>query len=228
MELISNGLLIVTALTAALYCLILARRLRNLTDSQSGIGAQIQALNRVLEETRTALTETRKGVTEARGSARTATENLAREVATARETIAALERAAVLARDRFDAAQPVLEPMAATAAAPVEATMVEDMGREAGGQAGAVPKTATACVATKGAATAEARPQAAPGAVSPSDNGASVTPDVVTEPDDTDDDIPDWPDGIIPSPDQDASQPVGEKVVPPQADRRLKVERMRL
>ena len=55
MQLIADGLLLATALTAALYCIVLSRRLRRLTDAQSGIGTQIRELTRVLEETRGAV-----------------------------------------------------------------------------------------------------------------------------------------------------------------------------
>lgn len=93
MELIADGLLIATGMTAALYCIVLSQRLRRLTDVRSGIGGQIEALNAALEETRSALAETRKGVTEARGSARTAVDSLVREVSAARAVIAELEHA---------------------------------------------------------------------------------------------------------------------------------------
>lgn len=93
MDLIADGLLIATALTAALYCLVLSQRLRKLTDSQSGIPAQIQSLNKALEETKAALDETRNGIADARGTAKKATESLAREVWIAKQTAAELDRA---------------------------------------------------------------------------------------------------------------------------------------
>jgi len=108
MELIADGLLIATALTAALYCVILGRRLRRLTDAETGIATQIMALNKALDETRAALADTRRGVTEARGSARGTTDALAREVAAARQAAAEIERATRGATDtlsRLRAAQ---------------------------------------------------------------------------------------------------------------------------
>ena len=48
MELIADGLLIATAMTAGLYCLVLSKRLRLLTDSGNGIGPQIEALDQAL------------------------------------------------------------------------------------------------------------------------------------------------------------------------------------
>ncbi|MEE8454716.1 MAG: hypothetical protein V3R90_08190, partial [Limibaculum sp.] len=81
MELIADGLLIATAMTAGLYCLVLSRRLRRLTDSGASIGPQIEALDRALGETRAALAETRKGVSELRGSTKAAIAQLARETA---------------------------------------------------------------------------------------------------------------------------------------------------
>ncbi|MCH8953302.1 MAG: hypothetical protein IID49_14445 [Proteobacteria bacterium] len=79
MELIADGLLIVTAMTAGLYCLVLSRRLRRLTDSGNSIGPQIEALDRALDETRAALAETRDGVSELRSSTRATIDRLARE-----------------------------------------------------------------------------------------------------------------------------------------------------
>ena len=94
MELIADGLLIATALTAGLYCLVLSRRLRNLTDSGEGIGAQIAALDRALAETRAALAETREGVSELRGSAKVSLSELARETVLAADLVERIEEAA--------------------------------------------------------------------------------------------------------------------------------------
>ena len=92
MELIADGLLIATAMTAGLYCLVLSRRLRQLTDSGDGIGSQIDALDQALRETRAALTETREGVSELRGSTKAAFEQLARETARGGEMAERIER----------------------------------------------------------------------------------------------------------------------------------------
>lgn len=107
MDLIADGLLIATALTAALYCLVLSRRLRRLTDAQSGVGAQIGELSRVLEETRAAVAETRHNLSESRASARNAGDALAREVAGARAVVAELRSEAALARRRTAARRKV-------------------------------------------------------------------------------------------------------------------------
>ena len=94
MSIIADGLLIVTCLTAALYCYVLSRRLRQLTDMKSGVGQQILQLN-------TALGETREAVKETRESAKSASERLSRELALAKkrtvelkDTIAKAEAAA--------------------------------------------------------------------------------------------------------------------------------------
>lgn len=92
MELIADGLLIATALTAGLYCLVLSRRLARLTESGNGIGPQIEALDRALNETRAALTETREGLVEMRGSARAAIAQLAGETERAEVMAQRIER----------------------------------------------------------------------------------------------------------------------------------------
>lgn len=120
MDLIADGLLIATALTAALYCLVLSRRLRRLTDAESGVGPQIGELSRALEETRAAVTQTRSSLSESRASARNAGEALAREVAGARAVLAELQREAAAARRRqaaWDEARDVPADHCATARA---------------------------------------------------------------------------------------------------------------
>ena len=102
MQLIADGLLIATALTAALYCLVLSRRLRRLTDTEAGMGAQIAELSRVLGETRTAVSDTRRGLAETRSAARNATDTLSREVALGRETVAEMRKATAEARRAAD------------------------------------------------------------------------------------------------------------------------------
>lgn len=190
MDLIADGLLIATALTAALYCVILSRRLRRLTDAEAGIGTQIRALNKALEETRTALAETRRGVAEARGSARSASDALGREVAAARETLVALERAQALAEARLDAA----------------------LGTQGG--SGDVPPDRTGGAEGGGAGLASPDPR---------------------HPEDADpaDDIPDWPDGVVPVPeDLGATPPVRSSAAPalasPRPEGPIRVERMSL
>jgi hypothetical protein len=166
MNLIADGLLIATALTAALYCHVLSRRLRHLTDAGSGIRGQIEALTRALDETRTALADTRRGVAEARGSARNATETLSREVQRALEVAAELSA--------------------------VHKAVLADASPRPGGAAPVV---------------APSREPAFPPA--------------------SDDDIPDWPDGVIPSPDFDA-RPAQSAPALRQAAGLLRVERVAL
>lgn len=99
MELIADGLLIATALTTGLYCLILSRRLQRLNDSGNGIGAQIASLDGALAETRSALAETREGVTDLRNSARSATARLAQDTAEAAAIATQVERGIERAKD---------------------------------------------------------------------------------------------------------------------------------
>lgn len=92
MELIADGLLIATAMTAGLYCLVLSRRLRRLTESGNGIGPQIEALDQALEDTRAALAETHEGVAELRGSTEAVIAQLARETARGEDMAEAIAR----------------------------------------------------------------------------------------------------------------------------------------
>ena len=55
MDLIADGLLIAAALSAAVYCHVLAGRLRRLRDMDGGVGAAIAALSSQVEEMRGAL-----------------------------------------------------------------------------------------------------------------------------------------------------------------------------
>ena len=59
MELIADGLLISAALCAAIYCHVLAGRLRRLRDMDGGVGAAIAALSTQVEEMRAALESAR-------------------------------------------------------------------------------------------------------------------------------------------------------------------------
>ena len=97
MSLIADGLLIATCLTTALYCLVLSRRLRRLSDTGDGLGQQIVRLNTLLEETRVS-------VGEIRATARTASDQLAREIAAAKREGGLLQRQ--IRRARSGAAAP--------------------------------------------------------------------------------------------------------------------------
>ncbi|MEM9147644.1 MAG: hypothetical protein AAGC57_15765 [Pseudomonadota bacterium] len=121
MDLIADGLFIATALTAALYCFVLSRRLRRLSDAETGIGVQIHALNKALEETRAGLAETRRGVAEARASVRNASEALGVEVEAARretQMLTAARTAALDALAMVDQAKARPAPTSAPAPAP--------------------------------------------------------------------------------------------------------------
>ena len=60
MTLIADGLLIGAALTAAIYCHVLARRLKRLGDLDRGLGGAVAALSRQAEDLRRAMEAARK------------------------------------------------------------------------------------------------------------------------------------------------------------------------
>lgn len=64
MALIADVLLIAGALSAALYCMILARRIKSLSRLDSGLGGAISALSQQVEEMRTSV----KAATQASGA----------------------------------------------------------------------------------------------------------------------------------------------------------------
>lgn len=98
MEFIADGLLIVTAMTAGLYCMVLSRRLRRLTESGDSIGSQVDALDLALAETRSALRETREGVSELRSSTKVAIGQLSRGTAQGEEMAERIESGVVQAK----------------------------------------------------------------------------------------------------------------------------------
>ncbi len=124
MDLIADGLLIATALTAALYCHVLSRRLRRLSDAEAGIGAQIASLDKALEETRTGLAETRRGVAEARAALRNARDALSSELAAARAETASLAEAREALRGAIDHAEGLCD---AAPPAPIVAEPGDDL-----------------------------------------------------------------------------------------------------
>lgn len=85
MSLIADGILIVACLTTAVYCFVLSRRLRSLSQTEDGLGLQLLQLN-------TALDETRASVKEIRSSAKTATDRLSREIAQSKRVADRLKR----------------------------------------------------------------------------------------------------------------------------------------
>ena len=96
MSIITDGLLIATCLTAALYCIVLSRRLARFSDTESGIGKQISQLNTILEETRASTKESQSG-------AKSVSDRLSRDLSGARKAskdLAALMERAEAVLDR--------------------------------------------------------------------------------------------------------------------------------
>ena len=59
MELIADGLLIAGAMTAALYCWVLSRRLNAFKSMDKGLGGAIAGLSARVEQTRSSLSDTK-------------------------------------------------------------------------------------------------------------------------------------------------------------------------
>lgn len=64
MELIADGVLILAALAAMAYCMVLSRRLRRLTELDGGLGAAITALSREVDHLNGALAEAKTATTD--------------------------------------------------------------------------------------------------------------------------------------------------------------------
>ncbi|MEO1000856.1 MAG: hypothetical protein AAFW69_09710 [Pseudomonadota bacterium] len=101
MELIADGLLIVAAAVAGVYCIVLARRLHRLSDLDSGVGGAIAQLSRQVTELKSTLDAAKRGAT---GSARTLEDAVARATAAADrlERLIAVETAQASAREAAD------------------------------------------------------------------------------------------------------------------------------
>ncbi|MEO0822621.1 MAG: hypothetical protein AAF074_19610 [Pseudomonadota bacterium] len=115
MELMADGLLIATALTAALYCIVLSRRLKRLSSTEEGLGGQIVALNGAVEETRAALAETAEKLEALKRQSNSASERVRREIAQARrqaEELEASRAGAAALLDKLYAIQPAAEAAA--------------------------------------------------------------------------------------------------------------------
>lgn len=109
LQLIADGLLIATALAAAIYCAVLSRRLRRLASTGDGIGGQIVALNGAVEETKAALTTAQERIDALRNQSGNASERVRREMAQARMLAEELSAAGEEARgllDKLYAAEP--------------------------------------------------------------------------------------------------------------------------
>lgn len=155
MSLIADGLLIATCLTAAIYCYVLSRRLKQFSDTGDGIGQQILQLNTALEETRSAMKE-------AQGSAKKASDALAREVTEARKMAKKLDDLLQATPGQVNVLQKTLDEAAITKPAagssPAEAA-------EAEAPEPATPEPGTPEPAESGTAeevVAEAAPMEAP------------------------------------------------------------------
>jgi Domain of unknown function (DUF6468) len=70
MDLITDGLLAAGAVFAGLYCFVLARRVRALTDLDTGIGGAITTLNRQLAQAEAALAAAKTASAEGRDELR--------------------------------------------------------------------------------------------------------------------------------------------------------------
>ena len=104
MSLIADGLLVATCLTAALYCYVLSRRLKKLSNTEEGIGQQIRHFNEALDDTRNALKEIRT-------SAKGASEKLAREMAHSKKVAAELTRLIAKAESISQSGYPAEDPV---------------------------------------------------------------------------------------------------------------------
>lgn len=60
MQLIADGLLLAGTTAAAFYCYVLARRVRQLTDLDAGLGGAITALSRQVEGMKTSVEQAKK------------------------------------------------------------------------------------------------------------------------------------------------------------------------
>lgn len=80
MELIADGVLILAATVAGLYCMVLSRRLHSLTQMESGLGKAITGMSAQVDEMKDALAKA-KSSTEERATALSAQLVAAEEVA---------------------------------------------------------------------------------------------------------------------------------------------------
>ncbi|MEM9010056.1 MAG: hypothetical protein AAGE18_02435 [Pseudomonadota bacterium] len=74
MELIADGLLIVAAAVAGIYCLVLSRRVRGLRDLDSGVGGAIARLSHQVGELQTTLESAKRSSSDSAETLRAATE----------------------------------------------------------------------------------------------------------------------------------------------------------
>lgn len=117
MDLIADGVLILSALVAAVYCMVLSRRLRRLMRTEGGLGEAISAMSRQADELSRALAAAKSANEESAS-------RLHAEVAAAREAqaqlVAAMERADIAVRAADAAAHAVETARPAPAPNPFE------------------------------------------------------------------------------------------------------------
>lgn len=106
MTLIADGLMIGAAVTAGIYCHVLARRLKRLGDLDKGLGGAVAALSRQAEDLRRAMDAARK-------SANEQTRELARRTARAEAAAGRLE---ILIAAMHDAESRLPKPLVRAAA----------------------------------------------------------------------------------------------------------------
>ncbi|MEM9783552.1 MAG: hypothetical protein AAF899_13885 [Pseudomonadota bacterium] len=116
MDVIADGMLIATALVAALYCAVLSSRLRRLARSDDGLGGQIGALAAAVDEARGALTDLQAQATTLRRETSAASDRLRRESSEARRLSEGLEQAMQEARKLLDEIESTPMPLPQPAA----------------------------------------------------------------------------------------------------------------
>ena len=119
MEFIANILLIAGALAAAVYCIVLARRLRRFNDLETGVGGAIATLSAHVEDMTKTLAAARKA---SAGSAETLRELTDRAEAVARR----LELLVASMHDIPEATEAEASSNSATPAQSVPRSAVED------------------------------------------------------------------------------------------------------
>ncbi|MEM6973008.1 MAG: hypothetical protein AAF577_09395 [Pseudomonadota bacterium] len=111
MQVIADGLLIATALVAALYCAVLSSRLRRLARSDDGIGGQIGTLSAAVDEAREALNSLQGQAATLRRETSAAGDRLRRESTEAKRLAETLAAATDEARRLMDALEQAPVPL---------------------------------------------------------------------------------------------------------------------
>ncbi len=106
MELIADGVLILAATVAGLYCLVLSRRLHSLTQMESGLGKAITGMSAQVDEMKDALSK-----------AKSSTEESARELG---EQLQAAEEVAQRLEALLQASKDIQTPIAPQQSDPSE------------------------------------------------------------------------------------------------------------